>query len=246
MRSPTAQIIAWERSSYSNWVKSLRRLNAHPVLNCRQNSKDERRKNNLTHCQPFFFHKKGTSREAKHGTSQEQVDHFKANESRHAMMRGYSSVLERFQNDDVYRNSQIAIGWTEEKWTYLDSLLLEDKSHTSTRRERIRYENNWALGMNGQGPTPGPTKQRTDYPQAVTKVKIMRQQAEQPSNPPIPSNRQVRQRPIEERQKAERQQWRWKAWPSSPSSSSQASSSTEWHGHQRGGLLTKWENISDF
>ena len=45
-------------------------------------------------------------------------------------------------------------------------------------------------------------KQSEDNSQAVTKVKTVRQQAEQPSNPPIPSNRQVRQRQIEERQKS--------------------------------------------
>ena len=54
------------KSSYSNWVESLRRPNAHPVLNvgqkesciapadnayCCQKNKDERRKNDLTHCQ---------------------------------------------------------------------------------------------------------------------------------------------------------------------------------------------------
>ena len=55
----------WGRSSCSNWVKSLRELNAQHVLNigqeescsaltdiscCRQISRDERRKNNSTHC----------------------------------------------------------------------------------------------------------------------------------------------------------------------------------------------------
>ena len=83
----------------------------------------------------------------------------------------------------------------------MDPVLLEEKSYTATRRERLRYENSWALGINGQGPTPGAMKQREDCSHNVTKVKNMRQQADQPSNPSIPSSRQIRHRPIEERQK---------------------------------------------
>ena len=53
---------------------------------------------------PFFIAKKGTSRGAKHGKSQEQVNHFKANESRrHAIKKGFLSILESFQNDKLYR-----------------------------------------------------------------------------------------------------------------------------------------------
>ena len=186
---------------------------------------------------PFFIVKKGTSRGAKHGKSQEQHDHFKANESlRHAKQEQYSSILLRFQEDELYLKAQIAIGWTEEHCKYLDSLLLEDKSYTATRRERVRYESNWTLGSNGQGPMPGPVKKREDYPQAVTRVQVMRQQAEKPGYPHIPHNRRFRRRPIEqwqkaeEKQKAEWKQWRWKAWTSTPSWSSRTSSSTDWQG----------------
>ena len=96
---------------------------------------------------------------------------------------------------------------------YLDSLALEDKTYTATRKERLRHENK--LGINGQGSMPEPLKKKEDYPQAVTRVQVMRQQAEKPSNPHIPHNRRFRQTPIEERQKteenqkAEWKQWRW-------------------------------------
>ena len=58
----------------------------------------------------------------------------------------------------------------------------------------------------------------------------MRQQAEQASYPHIRSRRRFRERQVEEKQKAEPQQWEWKAMKSSPSWSSPASSSTEWQG----------------
>ena len=149
--------------------------------------------------------KKNHSRGAKHGNSQEQYDHFKANEStRHAKEKGYDSILHRFQNDELYRNSQIAIGWTGEHCQYSDSLMFIDFSYTATRKERQRHENNCTLGINGQGPKPGPMKKRTDYLQAVNKVLAVRKQVENP-NPYMLQNRRFRQRPIEERQRMERQ-----------------------------------------
>ena len=109
------------------------------------------------------------------------------------------------------------------------SLLLGVKSYTTTRKQRLRYENNWALGINGQGPMPGSMKKK-DNPQAVTKVQTMRQQAEQASYPDILLRRRFRQRQVEKEHKVERQQWEWKAWTRSPSWSSPASSSTQWQG----------------
>ena len=147
----------------------------------------------------YFVVKKGHSRGAKQGQSQEQYDHFKANEStRHAKKKGCDSILRRFQNDELYRNYQLVIGWTEEHCQYLDSLMFMDFSNTATRKERLRYENNFFLGINGQGPKPGPVKKRADYFQAVNEVLVMRKQVEKP-NPYIPQNQRFRQRPVGER-----------------------------------------------
>ena len=51
-----------------------------------------------------------------------------------------------------------------------------------TRKERQRYENKCTLGVNGQGPKPGPMKKRADYPQAVNKVLVLRRQVENPNS----------------------------------------------------------------
>ena len=89
---------------------------------------------------PYYVIKMGTSRGAILGKTQEQCDHFKADASvRHARNKGHSSSLERLKTEDSYRNSQTAIGWTEEKRIYLDSLFLEDTKYTATKRERSRY-----------------------------------------------------------------------------------------------------------
>ena len=50
---------------------------------------------------------------------QEQYDRFKANE---LLTRRLTSILHRFQEEKLYRNSQIAIGWSDEHRLYLNSL----------------------------------------------------------------------------------------------------------------------------
>ena len=59
-----------------------------------------------------------------------------------------------------------------------------DFSYTATWKERERYENNLTLGVNGQGPMPGPMKNRADFPQAVHQLTAVKQQVEKP-NPHI-------------------------------------------------------------
>ena len=56
--------------------------------------------------------------------------------------------LKEFKNQDSYRQSQMAIGWTKEKCRYLDQLALEDKSFSATRRERQIFEKNRKLTIN--------------------------------------------------------------------------------------------------
>ena len=67
--------------------------------------------------------------------------------------------LKDFRNNTF--ESKMASVWTEEKCRYMDHLELEDKSHTATRRERQRNENNWKLTINAQGPV-SPMDKRDD------------------------------------------------------------------------------------
>ena len=132
----------------------------------------------------LLHHKERASRGARHGRSEEQCVHHQAKMClRKAANNQFSSILERFQKQDSCRESQGAIGWTEEKCRYLE-LALEDKSYTATRRERQRYENNWKLRLNAQGAVL-PMDKREDCLEAVIAIKSLRQQAEQPSSPPV-------------------------------------------------------------
>ena len=62
------------------------------------------------------------------------------------------SITDRWHKDELYRNSQSAIGWAKEYCQYLDSLMSIDVWYTATWKERERYENNDTL--NGQGMKP--------------------------------------------------------------------------------------------
>ena len=57
-----------------------------------------------------------------------------------------------------------------------------DFPYTATRKERQRYENNFSLCVNGQGPKLGPMKKRADYPQAVNKLLVLREHVENPNS----------------------------------------------------------------
>ena len=93
---------------------------------------------------------------------------------------------------DSYRNSQIDVrwtenfGWTEENAHFWNQSNWKTNQYTSRKRERWRYENSWRLSVNGQGPVPSPMSKREDYPQPVTRIKNLRQQAENPSKFLIP------------------------------------------------------------
>ena len=54
----------------------------------------------------------------------------KARQPKHG---GYRTILERWHNDDKYRKSLSAIGWTEEQIVQYDELALEDHSKNATR-----------------------------------------------------------------------------------------------------------------
>ena len=114
---------------------------------------------------PFFIIQVGTSRGAKHGKSEEQLDHSKANVY---LPRGkkqeHSAILDKFQNQASYLDSQMTTGCAEEeKSRELYRLASDDTSCTATTGHRSRYENDWKLSVNGQGPRPSPTDKTEDH-----------------------------------------------------------------------------------
>ena len=103
----------------------------------------------------------------------------------------------------MYRNSQFVVGWTEDHFRYLDSIASINISFSATTSERSRYENNLTLGVNDQGPKPVPIEHRPDLSPALGTLAAIKHQ-EGKTNPYLPKHMRD-QRPIEEREKLERQ-----------------------------------------
>ena len=77
-----------------------------------------------------------------------------------------TGIHDRFLRDPVYRESQLAIGWSEEKFKEWDELAKEDHTYKLTPEERRRYKGQWYLTLKEEGKN-GPVMFRSDYRAAV-------------------------------------------------------------------------------
>ena len=78
---------------------------------------------------PNYVIKKGRPHDARQGKTEAQKEHFVArNARRRCMKKNFDGIHDRFQRDPVYRDSQLKIGWTEEKFMPMDLLAQEDQT----------------------------------------------------------------------------------------------------------------------
>ena len=63
----------------------------------------------------------------------------------------YEGIHDLFVRDQVYRDSQLKIGWTEQKCIEMDKLAQEDHSYRPSRDEFQRYQKQWYLTLNKSG-----------------------------------------------------------------------------------------------
>ena len=92
---------------------------------------------------PYYRASIVISRGKESGNDPRQEDLLKAMHlKRGALKRGkYTAIMDRWQNDEVYRESQLVHGWTDEWVKYLDYISEIDISHNALCRQRLRYEN---------------------------------------------------------------------------------------------------------
>ena len=60
----------------------------------------------------------------------------------------FTGIHDRFLRDQIYRESQLAIGWTEQKCKEMDELAKEDHTYRLTPEEKRRYQGQWYLTSN--------------------------------------------------------------------------------------------------
>ena len=94
--------------------------------------------------------KKGRNHGARHGKTEEQEYQMAWNawkrwckkvDSRDELL---TSIQDRFLRDPIYRESQLAIGWTELNCLEWDELAQEDHTYGLTPEEKKRYQRNTA------------------------------------------------------------------------------------------------------
>ena len=86
---------------------------------------------------------------------------------------------DRFLRDQVYRESQLAIGWTEQKCTEMDELPKQNHTHHLSTEDFKRYQGQWYLTMNKSGKN-GPMRLRPDFRAAVSlKNRLHRESGEE-------------------------------------------------------------------
>ena len=117
---------------------------------------------------PNFVIKKGRSHGARHGKTEEEKEyHIPWNAWKRCCKKvdsqggHFTCIRDRFLRDPVYRESQLVIGWTEQKCKELDEFAKENHTYRLTLEEKRRYQGQWYLTLNKSGKN-GPMKLRPD------------------------------------------------------------------------------------
>ena len=122
---------------------------------------------------PNYVIKKGAIHGARHGKTEAQREYRLAWNAWKRFRKKVDSqgehvtgIHDRFLRDPVYREPQLAIGWSEQKCKEWDELAKEDHTNKLTPEEKRRYKGHWYLALNKAGKN-GPMKLRPDYRAAV-------------------------------------------------------------------------------
>ena len=179
---------------------------------------------------PAYVIKKSPTHGARHGKTEVQREYYLAWNAwkrccKKVDSKGehFTGIHDRFLRDPIYRESQLAIGWTEEDCKEWDELAQQDHSYTLIQEEYKRYNTNWYISLNSSGKN-GPMKHRSDYKAAVIKKNRLHQESGETIQEFIHPGQQQRRRPgndifSEDYRSSARvdQHTGWSYWPSSSS-----------------------------
>ena len=142
--------------------------------------------------------KKGRSHGARHGKNEERKKyHIAWNAWKRCCKKvdsqcgHFTGFHDRFLRDPVYRESQLAIGWSEQECKECDELAKEDHTYKLTPEEKRRYQGQWYLTLNKSGKN-GPMKLRSDFRAAVSmKNRLHHKSGEQVEEPVSPEEYRI-------------------------------------------------------
>ena len=142
---------------------------------------------------PHYVIKKGRCHGARHGKTKVQKKHHMAWNARKRCCKKvdsqgghFTGINDRFLRDPVSRESQLAVGWTEQKCKEWNELAEEDHTYRLSTEEFKRYQGQWYLTLNESGKN-GPLRLRLDFRAAVSlKNRLHHESGEQIAEPISP------------------------------------------------------------
>ena len=163
---------------------------------CLIDSESRRKFNELrldAHSIPNYVIKKGRSHGARHGKTEEQVEYHMAwNAWKRCCKKvdsqgeHFTGIHDRFLTDPIYRESQLAIGWTEQKVQRVGRTCKRRPYISSHSRGKEKYQGQWYLALNKSGKN-GPMKLQSDFRAVVSmKNRLHHESGEQVEEPISP------------------------------------------------------------
>ena len=101
------------------------------------------------------------------------------------LKKKFDGIHDRFQKDSRYRDSQLKIGWTEEKCIEMDELAQKDCTYRPASEQYERYKKNWLTSLNKSGRN-APMKLRSDFREALTNMHRLHSESGEERPEPIP------------------------------------------------------------
>ena len=118
--------------------------------------------------------KKGRCHGARHGKTEEQKEYQKAWNAwkrccKRVVSQGehFKGIHDQILRDQVYRESQLLIGWTEQKCKEWDELAKQNHTYHLSKEEFKRSQGQWYLTLNKSGKN-APMRLRPDFRAAVS------------------------------------------------------------------------------
>ena len=121
----------------------------------------------------------------------------------------FAGIHDRFLRDPVYRESQLAIGWTEQKCKECDELAQEHHTYRLTPEERRRYQGHWYLTLNKEG-KHGPMKLRSDFRAAVLMKNRLHHESGEQVEEPVHPDQYSPWHPSSSTSWWDKSEWNWK------------------------------------
>ena len=91
----------------------------------------------------------------------------------------FTSILDRFQNDEIFHANQLQHNWTKEWCEYLDYIRTIDITHNASPEQLKRYAALYHFRYDPKQMEKGPQKRRPDYHQTTRAIVSMNKEAGQ-------------------------------------------------------------------